>query len=29
VALSSDAKTALIGGPGDNEDIGAAWVFVQ
>jgi hypothetical protein len=29
LALSSDAKTALIGGPGDNEDIGAAWVFVQ
>ncbi|HEV2980972.1 MAG TPA: hypothetical protein VGX51_06040 [Solirubrobacteraceae bacterium] len=29
VALSTDAKTALIGGPGDNERIGAAWVFVQ
>jgi hypothetical protein len=34
VALSSDADTALIGGPGDggNNDIpsvGAAWVFVD
>jgi hypothetical protein len=29
VALSSDAKTALIGGPGDDKGLGAAWVFVQ
>jgi hypothetical protein len=27
VALAANAKTALIGGPGDNGDIGAAWVF--
>src|SRR5207245_1510588 len=27
VALSADGKTALIGGPGDNEGDGAAWVF--
>ena len=27
VALSSDGKTALIGGPGDDEGVGAAWVF--
>ena len=29
VALSADVKTALIGGPGDNEFVGAAWVFAQ
>jgi hypothetical protein len=29
VALSSDGKTALIGGPGDNEGVGAAWVFAR
>jgi hypothetical protein len=29
VALSSDAKTAIIGGPDDNEGVGAAWVFTQ
>jgi hypothetical protein len=29
VALSSEATTALIGGPLDNGNIGAAWVFVQ
>jgi phage gpG-like protein len=29
VALSADAKTAVIGGPRDNEGVGAAWVFVQ
>jgi FG-GAP repeat len=29
VALSSEATTALIGGPGDNDYVGAAWVFVQ
>ena len=27
VALSSDGNTALVGGPGDNNDVGAAWVF--
>jgi hypothetical protein len=27
VALSSDGNTALVGGPGDNKGIGAAWVF--
>jgi FG-GAP repeat len=27
VALSSDGSTALIGGPGDNGDVGAAWAF--
>jgi FG-GAP repeat len=27
VAISSDAKTALIGGSADDTDIGAAWVF--
>ena len=27
VALSSDGSTALIGGPDDNGDIGAAWPF--
>jgi len=29
VALSSDGDTALIGGPADNEDVGAAWVFTR
>jgi hypothetical protein len=29
VALSSDGDTALIGGPGDNEGDGAAWVFAR
>jgi hypothetical protein len=28
VALSADGRTALIGGPGDNGGLGAAWVFV-
>jgi hypothetical protein len=28
VALSADGKTAIVGGPGDNGSIGAAWVFV-
>jgi hypothetical protein len=27
VTLSADATTALIGGPGDNGSVGAAWVF--
>jgi FG-GAP repeat len=29
VALSADGKTALIGGPLDNEGFGAAWVFTR
>jgi IPT/TIG domain len=29
VALPSDGNTALIGGPGDNEGVGAAWVFTR
>jgi hypothetical protein len=29
VALSSDGNTALIGGPGDNANVGAAWVFTR
>jgi FG-GAP repeat len=29
VALSADGDTALIGGPGDNDDAGAAWVFTR
>jgi len=29
VALSSDGDTALIGGGGDNGEIGAAWVFTR
>ncbi len=29
VALASDGNTALIGGPGDNGGLGAAWVFVH
>ena len=29
VALSSEGNTALIGGPGDNINVGAAWVFVN
>jgi len=29
VALSSSAATALIGGPRDNANLGAAWVFVR
>ena len=28
VALSSDGSTALIGGIGDNGNVGAAWAFV-
>ena len=27
VALSADGNTAIVGGPGDNSDVGAAWVF--
>ena len=29
VALSSDGNTALIGGPIDNGEVGAAWVFTR
>jgi hypothetical protein len=29
VALSADGNTALIGGIGDNSDVGAAWVFTR
>ena len=29
VALSSDGNTALVGGPGDNGNLGAAWVFTS
>jgi hypothetical protein len=28
-ALSADGNTALVGGPDDNDGIGAAWVFVR
>jgi hypothetical protein len=29
VALSADGNTALVGGLGDNTDVGAAWVFTR
>jgi uncharacterized protein (TIGR03437 family) len=29
VALSSDGNTALVGGPDDNDDAGAVWVFTR
>jgi uncharacterized protein (TIGR03437 family) len=29
VALSSDGNTAIVGGPGDNNFAGAAWVFTR
>jgi len=29
VSLSSDGSTAIVGGPGDNLNTGAAWVFAQ
>ena len=29
VALSADGNTALVGGPGDNNKAGAAWVFTR
>jgi IPT/TIG domain/FG-GAP repeat len=29
VALSADGNTALIGGPRDSENVGAAWVFTR
>jgi hypothetical protein len=28
VSLSADGNTAIIGGPADNSNAGAAWVFV-
>jgi hypothetical protein len=28
-ALSADGNTAIVGGPGDNSGVGAAWVFVR
>src|SRR5262245_38638670 len=29
VALSADGNTAIVGGPGDNSDVGAVWVFTR
>jgi hypothetical protein len=29
VALSADGNTAIVGGPGDNTNAGAAWVFIR
>jgi hypothetical protein len=29
VALSADGNTAIVGGPNDNSDAGAAWVFTR
>ena len=29
VSVSADGNTVLVGGPGDNDDKGAAWVFVR
>jgi hypothetical protein len=29
VALSADGNTAIVGGPGDGNDYGAAWVFTR
>jgi hypothetical protein len=29
VALSADGNTAIVGGPGDNSNTGAAWVFAR
>jgi hypothetical protein len=29
VAVSADGGTAILGGPGDNHDLGTAWVFVN
>ena len=29
VALSADGNTAIVGGPGDQDQIGAAWVFTR
>jgi len=27
VAISADGRTTIVGGPGDNSDVGAAWVY--
>ena len=29
MALSADGNTALVGGPADNNEFGAAWVFTR
>jgi hypothetical protein len=29
VALSADGNTAIVGGPGDSDNLGAAWVFTR
>jgi len=29
VALSADGNTAIVGGPGDNGSVGAAWVYTR
>src|SRR5262245_17717861 len=29
VSLSADGNTAIVGGPGDNANAGAVWVFVR
>src|SRR5712691_12240145 len=29
VAVSGDGNTAIMGGPGDNSGVGAAWVFTR
>ena len=29
VALSADGNTAMVGGPDDNNDVGAAWVYTR
>jgi hypothetical protein len=29
VALSADGNTAILGGPNDNGDVGAAWIFTR
>jgi hypothetical protein len=29
VAVSADGNTAIVGGPGDNFEIGAVWVFTR
>jgi hypothetical protein len=29
VAVSADGNTAIVGGPGDNSDVGAAWVYTR
>jgi hypothetical protein len=29
VALSADGNTAIVGGPADNDNVGAAWIFTR